>query len=226
MPSSDRADPRARLRLPDASSAHLWIWESVGEPASALSGSAKQRLARAYLGVSATVGRRCPCCGSIEHGSPVITPSALTMSVSHSHVHLVVLAVKGAVFIGVDAEDLPARPWSHSMMGRLLTRREAASMQRCPTPDRCRLAMWTRKEALVKAGVGSLTTASQLESGWHEAVRREREATELTTLTLPNAVVSLALPRGLTPVVIGDDLGLPLHQVMDVPRAAPCVGGR
>lgn len=155
----------------------------VSEPARRLfiaSRAAQRVLAARYLHTdphAVRLHRRCPTCGSADHGRPAL-PAApdLDFSVSHTR-DLVLLAFRRDGRVGVDVEladrrvdlDGPDGPGgsggsggsgrSGGLVGASLTATEAAMLPTGP-PDERRAAfyrLWTRKEAALKLTGHGLT---------------------------------------------------------------------
>lgn len=93
---------------------------------------------------------------SDPHGRPYLPGTGLATSLSHSGGH-VAIAIARASCIGVDIEQSPTRADLCSLIDMLCTADEAHALQRLAPASRepALLALWTRKEALLKAyGVG------------------------------------------------------------------------
>lgn len=93
---------------------------------------------------------------SEANGRPCLPGTGLATSLSHSGSH-VAIAIAHADCIGVDIEQSPTRADLGPLTELLCTTEEANALQRCDTPSRehALLALWTRKEALLKAyGIG------------------------------------------------------------------------
>jgi len=114
------------------------------------------------LGVAAAdveLRQRCGRCGSEEHGAPYVPGSLLPLHVSLSHSRGYVAAVASRVPCGIDIEvvhrgDPPAAS---------LSAREVAWVNAQPAQGDAFTRLWTRKEALVKAGVAELADLAQLD---------------------------------------------------------------
>ena len=112
------------------------------------------------------IGRRCPRCGSDEHGAPALldpdAPGALRLSVSHGGAHVVVAASPSA--LGVDVEPVPRADALDEIAAAALsdTERQAWAQldQQLRAPALARL--WVRKEAVLKATGDGLTVAPSL----------------------------------------------------------------
>lgn len=89
-------------------------------------------------------------------GRPCLPGTGLATSLSHSGDH-VAIAIARTPCIGVDIEQSPARVDLHPLIDMLCTPEEARIVRR-QDPASCErslLALWTRKEALLKAyGIG------------------------------------------------------------------------
>lgn len=98
------------------------------------------------------VEQRCPECGGTDHGRPFLPAHpGVAVSLSHTRSHVAAIAVRAAA-CGIDVEDPPGTgiPWSSLSPG------EQAEIELADHPDLAFLALWTRREALVKAGIGTL----------------------------------------------------------------------
>lgn len=114
-----------------------------------------RRCAGDLLGVgpeALTLAQRCPTCDGCDHGAPyIVEEPAVHVSLAHSSDHVAAVAAQGPC--GVDVETLrPLTPPTGA-----LTPDERAWVDRQPDPTCAFLGLWTRKEALVKAGLLSLS---------------------------------------------------------------------
>lgn len=114
-------------------------------------------------GADVLVGRSCPRCGSSAHGRPWARPRGarqeIFVSLSRCGEHLMT-AVRSEGPVGVDLESVGAvgRGWDPELV---LHPSERAAGERSGLPERA--ALWTRKEAVLKAlGTGFETPMSAL----------------------------------------------------------------
>lgn len=113
---------------------------------------------RVALGICLGVDAREVPLACTEDGQPCLAGTTLSTSLSHSGDH-VAIAICPAATVGVDIEQWPARIDLEALMPMFCTREERAVMASLDEGERTRalLALWTRKEALLKAfGVGLL----------------------------------------------------------------------
>ncbi|GGU19204.1 4'-phosphopantetheinyl transferase family protein [Nocardioides albus] len=104
------------------------------------------------------IEQRCARCGSTEHGVPSVAgPTGAAIQVSLSHTRGLVGAVASTRRCGVDVEKVSRGP------DRALSRCEAAWVAGQPDPAYAFTRLWVRKEALVKAGRGSMAAAQRLD---------------------------------------------------------------
>lgn len=150
------------------------------------------------------------------HGQPCLPGSGYATSLSHSG-NQVAIAVARATCIGIDIEQSPPRAGMRDLIRVVCTPDEAdalhavaASMQ-----DAALLALWTRKEALLKAfGVGLLTAPSSIpaDAGVPHAppaMAAGMPACIVHPLALPEGWMgALAAPEHVTSLRV---LALPLH---------------
>ncbi len=124
---------------------------------SALGAALLRRAVNTLTGVAPSdvvVVRRCKTCGG-PHGQPELPGTGLYGSISHAG-HWVCVAVTAAGPVGVDIEPfgLMLRPW--------LLRAVAGPQEALDVRDGGNtLALWTRKEAVLKATGEGLTTPMQ-----------------------------------------------------------------
>jgi 4'-phosphopantetheinyl transferase len=140
--------------------------------------AAAKRIVASYLGVVAgqvNLGRRrCPRCGSPEHGPPIISApeNDLKFSLSRSRAVAAVAVSTGAA-VGVDIEST-LRVVDIGMLARgsLSAREFDVVMAHATKQDRWAafLRCWTRKEAILKGvGVGVATNLPDLDVKPHIA---------------------------------------------------------
>jgi 4'-phosphopantetheinyl transferase len=114
------------------------------------------RLAAAeVLGTTAerlTLAQRCERCGG-PHGRPSIVESP-DLAVSLSHTRGYVAAAAGSGPLGVDVEASPLR--GAELPRSVLAPAERAAVAAAEDPGAAYMALWVRKEALVKAGRATL----------------------------------------------------------------------
>ncbi|WP_051218384.1 4'-phosphopantetheinyl transferase family protein [Nocardioides insulae] len=123
--------------------AHLLVRECVAE----LVGGAAAEV---------EIRQRCGRCGSDRHGAPYVVGSDLRVSLSHTRGHVAAVAATGPC--GVDVEVVPGGP----APAGTLTPREAEWVGEQAAPGVAFARLWTRKEALVKAGLAELDTIGGL----------------------------------------------------------------
>lgn len=100
----------------------------------------------------ARISQVCDQCGPGDHGRPVVmsdAPSEIAVHVSWSHSRLYVLAAAGRRPVGVDIEPAGAEV---PITRRVFTAGERHQIASAAKPELEALALWTRKEALVKIG--------------------------------------------------------------------------
>lgn len=176
----------------------LWWARTPEHPVEARAAGRRllERAATARLGRQATVVRRCPRCGSEEHGRPVVPDAPdLGLSTSRTAGHVVVATVTGAG-LGIDVEHVG------TAVDRLAE--VALGPQDASTVDDASvLRTWVRKEAVLKAaGTGlavdpsdlavSAATAPPTVVSWTSDV-----APDPRPLVLVDLVVRHGLPDGL-----------------------------
>jgi 4'-phosphopantetheinyl transferase len=192
----------------------------VSEPARRLfiaSRAAQRVLAARYLDTdprAVRLVRRCPTCGSTDHGRPAL-PAApdLDFSVSHTR-DLVVLAFRRGGRVGVDVELADRRvdlDGTGGLVGASLVAAEAATLPAGP-PDARRAAfyrLWTRKEAALKLTghgltvpltdldvTGELAVVSPVPAGWPARPIR------LTDLGVTGGYTAALATTGAAPVSV------------------------
>lgn len=102
------------------------------------------------------IEQRCARCGSPEHGAPAVAGAA-EVGVSLSHARGQVAAVAASRRCGIDVEKVTRGP------DRALSPREAAWVRGQADAAYAFTRLWVRKEALVKAGHGSMAAAQRLD---------------------------------------------------------------
>lgn len=143
-------------------------------------------------GGRAEIVHHCRSCGSHDHGRPALRGSELSVSLSHAPVH--VGAVVGDGPVGIDVEDL-ARRITMRDLGDFLTAAERESVAGAPNPGERLLALWTRKEALVKTGAATLDDVHLVDTS-PQVVRVAGERWALRTERRDGHVVSVVVPAG------------------------------
>ncbi|MEU0314313.1 4'-phosphopantetheinyl transferase superfamily protein [Nocardioides sp. NPDC006273] len=104
------------------------------------------------------IEQRCARCGSAEHGAPSVAgPARSAVQVSLSHARGQVAAVAATRRCGIDVERVVRGP------DRALSPREAAWVSGQPDAAYAFTRLWVRKEALVKAGHGSMAAVQRLD---------------------------------------------------------------
>ncbi|WP_062520624.1 4'-phosphopantetheinyl transferase superfamily protein [Demequina silvatica] len=137
---------------------HLaWASVSQGDDARVASDTVARlcvgRAAR-VVGSSVVLGRRCPRCGSVDHGAPVVRSPVLDVAVSLSRTDglVVAAAARGVAGVGVDVEA------SGTVLAAGLAD-VALAPGESPDPGRDGLLRtWVRKEAVLKAAGTGLAT--------------------------------------------------------------------
>ncbi|SDL21766.1 4'-phosphopantetheinyl transferase [Nocardioides sp. YR527] len=102
------------------------------------------------------IDQRCARCGSAEHGAPSVA-GAPAIRVSLSHTRGQVAAVAAGRRCGIDVEKVSRGP------DRALSPREVAWVEGQEDAAYAFTRLWVRKEALVKAGHGSMAAAQRLD---------------------------------------------------------------
>ena len=141
----------------------------------------------------------------LPSGQPQLPGMRLATSLSRSR-GWVAIAVGHAVTLGVDIECSPARIALDGLLTTICTPAEAAGMQELSIPVReaALLALWTRKEALLKAfGTGLLESPSTLSAAMPGPVTAPP-----VSAYPPCRVRDLGLPAGVVgafaaPVAVG-----------------------
>ena len=101
------------------------------------------------------IEQRCARCGSVEHGAPSVADAAVQVSLSHARGQ--VAAVAATRRCGIDVERVSRGP------DRALSPREVAWVTGQEDAAYAFTRLWVRKEALVKAGHGSMAAAQRLD---------------------------------------------------------------
>lgn len=104
--------------------------------------------------------------GRGTHGQPLLPGTPFATSLSHSGSQ-VAIAIANAQTVGVDIEQLPPRASLRELIALLCTPAEAHALEALPETARtpALLALWTRKEALLKAfGVGLRVAPSTIDA--------------------------------------------------------------
>ncbi|NGN94675.1 4'-phosphopantetheinyl transferase superfamily protein [Nocardioides sp. KC13] len=102
------------------------------------------------------IRQRCGRCGAVEHGAPAVADFP-GIWVSLSHARGQVAAVAATRRCGIDVERVSRGP------DRALSSREAAWVAGQQDAAYAFTRLWVRKEALVKAGHGSMAAAQRLD---------------------------------------------------------------
>lgn len=137
-------------------------------------------------------------------GQPRLPGTPLATSLSHSS-GWVAIAVGHAITLGVDIERSPVRIALDDLLTTICTPSEAANMRKLPAMARetALLALWTRKEALLKAfGTGLLEAPSTLSAAMPGPVTAPPGSAwppcRVCDLSLPTGVVgAFAAPVGV-----------------------------
>lgn len=106
------------------------------------------------------LAQQCPECRLTDHGRPYVV-GAPEVHVSLSHTRGWVAAMASRAPCGIDVEQV--REVSAGVPRRVLSAAEQAWVSGQDDPTRAFAVLWARKEALVKAGEGSIDDAARLE---------------------------------------------------------------
>jgi len=162
---------------------------------------------------------------STSHGQPCLPGTGHATSLSHSGGQIAI-AVARAECIGIDIERSPPRMGMQDLLKVVCTGEEAEVLQSLPTHlrDDAMLALWTRKEALLKAfGVGLLVQPSSIGANAGvsispPAIAAESPACIVHELALPEDWVgALAAPQAITHLRVH---WLPTHVMTDTSDAS------
>lgn len=147
---------------------------------------------------------------STPDGQPQLPGTIYATSLSHSGNH-VAIAIGAVPTIGVDIEQSPPRAGLRDLAAMLCTRGEAEALELLPLAQRepALLALWTRKEALLKAfGVGLREAPASFAADPGQLIAPPPSAAtapvcRVHTLTLgPRLVGALAAPSEITRVAM------------------------
>ncbi len=104
----------------------------------------------------------CGQCGGTDHGRPsVLADPAVAVSWSHAR-GVVAAAAARAYAVGVDTERACGWTSVMSLIDATATPAEAAGIRASTDPESAFLRLWTRKEALVKAGALTLDQLAEV----------------------------------------------------------------
>lgn len=143
---------------------------------------------------------------SSASGQPQLPDTAYATSLSHSDSH-VAIALARAKTVGVDIERSPPRNTLHGLVDALCAPSEAAAIETLPVPARTEalLALWTRKEALLKAfGIGLREAPTSIVADADRVIQPPASAPDapacrVSQLDLPPQLVgALATPASIT----------------------------
>jgi 4'-phosphopantetheinyl transferase len=97
-------------------------------------------------------------CGQ-PHGKPKLPAGGAELSISHSG-DWITVAVTSSAAVGVDVEQVPAKPVDDAMLDATLSTQELAVLRGLSDAERSEafVTYWTRKEALLKATAEGLST--------------------------------------------------------------------
>jgi 4'-phosphopantetheinyl transferase len=132
---------------------------------------------------------------STPSGQPLLAGERLATSLSHSGCWVAIAACH-AMTVGIDIEISPSRVILDDLLATICTPPEAAEMRKLSALERepALLALWTRKEALLKAfGVGLAEVPARLSAALPGLVAPPKEASGVP----PCRVRDLDLPAGL-----------------------------
>lgn len=161
---------------------------------------------RAVLGVVLDRDAASVPLASSPHGQPQLPGTAYATSLSHSDSH-VAIAVARALVVGVDIERFPPRHLLHGLLDVLCSAAEAVAIEALPAAMQTSalLALWTRKEALLKAfGVGLREAPAAIVADVDRAIEPPASAADAPAchvfqLELPPQLIgALALPIAVT----------------------------
>jgi 4'-phosphopantetheinyl transferase len=114
----------------------------------------------------------CPSCGGRDHGRPSVR-GRTDLYVSLSHSRGVVAAAAGWAPVGVDVELRRDRTLEENLIRHALAPGEQALVRASDDPGDAFLRQWMRKEALIKVGMTTLGTLSDIDlSGLPLDIRR------------------------------------------------------
>lgn len=145
---------------------------------------------------------------STAHGQPRLPGTGYATSLSHSGGQ-VAIALARTECVGIDIERSPPRAGMQDLLKVVCTAEESAALHSLPphSRDDALLALWTRKEALLKAfGVGLLVPPSSVDADAGvsispPALAEGSPACIVHQLALPAGWVgALAAPRAITDV--------------------------
>jgi 4'-phosphopantetheinyl transferase len=143
---------------------------------------------------------------STPAGQPLLPGSGLATSLSHSG-HWVAIAICSAATIGIDIERSPTHMTLQVLLPTICTPTELAWLQHLPESAReqAALALWTRKEALLKAfGVGLTADPAALSSIAEGPIAPPVIATGQPACCVRNIELPIGLVGALaTPVTVG-----------------------
>lgn len=106
---------------------------------------------RSYGLGSARLDRRCRLCGHSDHGKPRLVDSAeFDLSIAHAGAALVVAVGRGST-VGVDVETTDRLRFDLRSAGGVFSASESVLLAQAKDWRLLSLALWTRKEAVVKA---------------------------------------------------------------------------
>lgn len=127
------------------------------------------------------------------YGKPfLVDGAALQFSLSHT-MDLVALAVSPRTAVGIDAETLGSPAVSRDLMQPVLTSAENATLELAADWECAFLALWTAKEAVIKAeGKGLSLVLSEIEIRQDSALGPSRQWTLWRSQPTPQHVLTLA----------------------------------
>jgi 4'-phosphopantetheinyl transferase len=142
---------------------------------------------------------------STSTGQPVLPGTGLATSLSHSGVWTAI-AICCAATIGIDIERAPTHMTLQTLLPTICTPDELARLQRLPgaVREQAALALWTRKEALLKAfGVGLTVDPASLSTIAEGPVPAPSSAANQPPCCVRNIELPLGLVGALaTPVTV------------------------
>jgi 4'-phosphopantetheinyl transferase len=132
------------------------------------------------------VEQRCERCGSDGHGVPSVA-GATAVRVSLSHARGYVAAIAATSRCGIDVEKVSRGP------DRALSAREAAWVAGQEDAAYAFTRLWVRKEAMVKAGHGSMAAAQHLDVLAEDAPADDVGMLRLTQWEAPGFLGAVAI---------------------------------
>lgn len=141
------------------------------------------------------------------NGKPFLPQQALSFSLSHSHTALALAWSKDGIALGIDIEDRSRRVRMDAIASSCFSRAETTAWEAADCNASLWLAIWTRKEALLKCnGLGLRMPLAELDTyntDCHGHLHHDRLGhMTLQSWALDAQLLSLAWPAGNTPAEI------------------------